>query len=447
MTDGTGTTKYTYDQLDRLTESENGHKEIVKYEYNLDNQPDQDHLPQRESVTRSLRQRRAPRKGHGLARTHHQICIRPRLRPDSHDLPDRHQRRRYIRLQRSRPDDRNQDDEGARKHLPRSSTHATTTDRSKRPPAKACRRRETTKLHYDENNRLTKGRSDRIRIRRREQPDQDRREHIHLRQCRRARNTARGATYTYNELGERTKTTPETGPATTYGYDQAGNLISVERPKEGATTEDRRHLRLQRRTTTRLTNDLRHDQLPRVGHDRRTPADPQRRHQQLHLRSRRLPIEQINNTTETALYLHHDQAGSTRLLTGSTGTTEATYTYGAYGTPDGHTGTATTPLGYDGQYTTHRHGTDLSARRVYDPATAQFLTVDPLVAITGAPYNYADDNPLDLRDAVGLLWTPLAGGAGGADAVCGATIEIPGVDIGTCGAAGISTASQPPAQR
>jgi hypothetical protein len=40
---------------------------------------------------------------------------------------------------------------------------------------------------------------------------------------------------------------------------------------------------------------------------------------------------------------------------------------------------------------------------------------------------------------VGLLWTPLAGGAGGADAACGATIEIPGVDIGTCGAAGIAT--------
>ena len=38
-------------------------------------------------------------------------------------------------------------------------------------------------------------------------------------------------------MGERTKTTPGTGPATTYGYDQAGNLTSVERPKEGATSE------------------------------------------------------------------------------------------------------------------------------------------------------------------------------------------------------------------
>jgi hypothetical protein len=64
------------------------------------------------------------------------------------------------------------------------------------------------------------------------------------------------------------------------------------------------------------------------------------------------------------------------------------------------------------------------------------LTVDPLEAISGAPHNYAGDNPVNREDAVGLLWTPVAGGA---DAVCGATIEIPGVDIGTCRAAGIST--------
>ena len=42
-------------------------------------------------------------------------------------------------------------------------------------------------------------------------------------------------TYTYNEAGQRIKTTPSTGPATTYGYDQAGNLTSVNRSKEGET--------------------------------------------------------------------------------------------------------------------------------------------------------------------------------------------------------------------
>jgi hypothetical protein len=58
-------------------------------------------------------------------------------------------------------------------------------------------------------------------------------------------------------------------------------------------------------------------------------------------------VEQINNTTGTVTYLHHDQQGSMRLLTGSTGKTEGSYSYSAYGTPE-HTGTATTPLGSTG---------------------------------------------------------------------------------------------------
>ena len=114
-----------------------------------------------------------------------------------------------------------------------------------------------------------------------------------------------------------------------------------------------------------------------------------------------LPIEQINNTTGTVLYLHHDQQGSTRLLTGSTGKAEATFTYGAYGTLE-HTGTATTPLGYDGQYTNSDTGLIYLRHRVYDPATAQFLTVDPLEMYTGEPYGYAGDNPLNYGDPRGL---------------------------------------------
>jgi len=113
-------------------------------------------------------------------------------------------------------------------------------------------------------------------------------------------------------------------------------------------------------------------------------------------------IEQINNTTGAVTYLHHDQAGSTRLITGSTGKTEATFTYGAYGETTGSTGTATTPLGYDGQYTSPDTGLIYLRNRVYDPSTAQFLTVDPAVAVTRSPYNYAGDNPVNRRDPDGL---------------------------------------------
>jgi hypothetical protein len=64
----------------------------------------------------------------------------------------------------------------------------------------------------------------------------------------------------------------------------------------------------------------------------------------------RMRIEQINTSTGAVTYLHHDQAGSTRLLTGSTGTVTGKCTYAAYGTPTCE-GTATTPLGFDGEYT------------------------------------------------------------------------------------------------
>jgi hypothetical protein len=43
---------------------------------------------------------------------------------------------------------------------------------------------------------------------------------------------------TYDEFGERTKTKPTTGPATTYGYDQGGE------PDLGRTAQRRRSQRI-----------------------------------------------------------------------------------------------------------------------------------------------------------------------------------------------------------
>jgi RHS repeat-associated protein len=114
-----------------------------------------------------------------------------------------------------------------------------------------------------------------------------------------------------------------------------------------------------------------------------------------------MTVEQINNSTGTVLYLHHDQQGSTRLLTGSTGKTEASFTYDAYGNTTGTTGTATTPLGYDGEYTSSDTGLIYLRARTYDPKTAQFLSVDPLQKLTRAPYNYTNDNPLNWADPTG----------------------------------------------
>jgi RHS repeat-associated protein len=111
-------------------------------------------------------------------------------------------------------------------------------------------------------------------------------------------------------------------------------------------------------------------------------------------------IEQINSGSGAVLYLHHDQQGSTRLMTGSTGTVEGKCSYAAYGTPTCE-GPATTPLGYDAQYTNTDTGLIYMRARSYDPATGQFLSVDPLVGTTRAPYIYASDNPLNEADPSG----------------------------------------------
>jgi len=113
-----------------------------------------------------------------------------------------------------------------------------------------------------------------------------------------------------------------------------------------------------------------------------------------------LPIEQISSGG-TVTYLHHDQQGSTRLLTGSTGAVTGKCTYGAYGTWTCE-GTTATPLGYDAQYTSTDTGLIYMRARTYDPATGQFLTVDPLVGETRAPYNYVGDNPVNGADPSGL---------------------------------------------
>lgn len=112
-------------------------------------------------------------------------------------------------------------------------------------------------------------------------------------------------------------------------------------------------------------------------------------------------IEQINGETPT--YLHHDQQGSVRLLTGSAGTTTGSITFNAYGSKVESTGT-TSPLGYDGQDTSSDTGFIYMRARVYDPATAQFLTADPITVMTRSPYGYAFDNPVTWSDPTGLIF-------------------------------------------
>jgi RHS repeat-associated protein len=120
------------------------------------------------------------------------------------------------------------------------------------------------------------------------------------------------------------------------------------------------------------------------------------------------PLHEVDVATG---YVHaHRRVGSVRAATNSAGTVVGTASYDPYGqvrTQSGRHGA----FGFAGSYT---DGTGLLylRARYMDPMTGQFLTVDPLVGSTGAPYLYADGDPINRTDPLGLssFWSGAAAG-------------------------------------
>ena len=214
--------------------------------------------------------------------------------------------------------------------------------------------------------------------------------------------TTSGATVTqnlslsYNADGARTAQTDSvSGSSTSYSYDQANRLIAAT--VNGATSSysyDGDGLRT-RKTVSGTSEDFTWDTaegMPLLLQDGAT---------RFIYGPDGLPIEQVAGDS-TVLYYLHDQLGSTRGLLDASGTIVAAYSYDPYGTRHVHGGQVLTPLGFAGQYTDAETGLLYLRARYYDPATAQFLTVDPLVSLTAQPYTYASANPLNAIDPTGL---------------------------------------------
>ncbi len=123
------------------------------------------------------------------------------------------------------------------------------------------------------------------------------------------------------------------------------------------------------------------------------------------------PLAQVDNTG-TVDYLHSDLTGSVRTTTDAAGDITGDTDYDPYGRP--RTATAGGPtanvtrFGYAGEYTDST-GYLYLRNRYYDPASAQFLTVDPLLQTTQDPYGYTAGNPLQFTDPLGLDWIQDAG--------------------------------------
>ncbi|MHA3946548.1 DUF6531 domain-containing protein [Cellulomonas bogoriensis] len=117
------------------------------------------------------------------------------------------------------------------------------------------------------------------------------------------------------------------------------------------------------------------------------------------------PLAQ-RDSTGTIQYLHTDLIGSVRTVTDAAGDNLAHADYTPFGTPVDPQATPVadiTRFGFAGEYTDHT-GYIYLRHRYYDPATAQFLTVDPLLDQTRSPYGYTHGNPLQYVDPLGLAW-------------------------------------------
>ncbi|MGH3157683.1 MAG: RHS repeat-associated core domain-containing protein [Streptosporangiaceae bacterium] len=116
------------------------------------------------------------------------------------------------------------------------------------------------------------------------------------------------------------------------------------------------------------------------------------------------PAEQVNLSTGTITYLFADSLGSVRGTVSSSGALTGTTSYDAWGNPQTAGGlTATTPFGFVGGYT-DPDGLIYLINRYYNPATGQFISVDPDLVQTQAAYAYAGANPVANTDPAGLKW-------------------------------------------
>jgi RHS repeat-associated protein len=400
MVDATGTTKDTYDKLDRLTEYESGAGKVVKYGYNLANEPTKITYPNNEAITRSYDKDRRLEKVSDWKGNETSFKYNPDSELSATVFPSA-----------TEDEDTYAYDEADQMSEVKFKKGASSlgTLVYERDPVNQVKKTTTTVLPgpassestYDENNRLIE--ANKLANAYDAANNPTKLEGAGTYSYDEADQLKEGpeAKYAYSEDAQRTKTEPKSGePSTAYGYDQAGDLTSVERAKGTKEPEikesygyDGNGLRQSQTigaTTTQLTWDTA-EELPLLLSDETNSYiyGPEG-----------LPFEQISSGG-TVLYLHHDQQGSTRLVTNTKGESEAAYTYNPFGTLNAMTGTASTPLRYDGQYAGAQSGLIYLRARTYDPQTAQFLTSDPALQATGEPYTYATNNPLNNGDRTG----------------------------------------------
>jgi RHS repeat-associated protein len=418
MKDETGTTENTWDKLDRLTEYKNGAGKTIKYKYDLDNQPTGITYPNGKEIKREYDKDERLAKvtdwkyGGEIFTFNYDAdssltsTTFPALSEDKDE---------YVYNEADQMIDALMSWKGsviAGAVYERDGDGQVTKTTEKF--AEGSEPVTTTTL-LDENNRLTEHNKHAYTYDKGENPTEIEGEAGYTYNEADQLKESPTAKYKYSENGQRTELEPKSGePATTYGYDQAGDLTSTEREKGAkqtavneATTFDGSG-RSQEATVNGIKGKLAWDTaepLPIILENENSSGEEE---ETFIYGPENLPIEEAFGAN--SIYLHHDQQGSTRLLTyWQNGDVVGWKTYGPYGNTIETAGDAT-PLGYDGQPTDLETGLIWLGARRSEPNTAQFMSSDPAGEGTGQVYGYADENPENEADLAGLCATGPAPG-------------------------------------
>ncbi|HEX5990156.1 MAG TPA: DUF6531 domain-containing protein [Solirubrobacterales bacterium] len=393
MVDGTGTTTKTYDQLGRLTEVKNGNSEVVKHKYDLGNQQTEIVYPNGETVKRTFDKAGRLEK------------VTDWLGKETTFSYNRDSQKKAITfpVATTNVDEYvyNRAGEMTSVSMKKGAEVLASMTVTRDNLGRVEKNVETGfpevpeyKYEYDTANRLTKSNgttfgwdaANNVSKISSTTYTYDKADQIA---------TASNATFEFNKLGQRVKETPTGGWATTFTWDQAGNLVASKGPTvENTFKYDGTGLRTTE-TRNASTYPMVWDSTAEI------PLLLRKGNDYFVYGPEGLPIERI--TSGSAYYHHHDQLGSTRVLTDSSGSVVGTYRYGPNGAFTKFTGTQGTQLGFAGQYRMHTENQLIYLRaRTYDPVTAQFLSPDPLAAESGETYAYAAANPVNAGDPLGL---------------------------------------------
>jgi RHS repeat-associated protein len=213
--------------------------------------------------------------------------------------------------------------------------------------------------------------------------------------------------FSYNALNELTSVEDDVVPEATYQWDAEQRLVSVTSGnQETLFTYDGlgRHVGIRQLVNGAEVSDRRFVWCDNDICEERTPdglVSKRFFHQGMKVES---------GATAGAYIYSRDHLGSIRELTDSGGNVRARYTYDPVGRRTLLTGDVDTDFGFAGMFWTPEASLNLTWFRAYDPATGRWLSRDPLkdaeVDVGVNLFTYVHNNPVNLRDPLGLCCEP-----------------------------------------